>query len=148
MSLQTLQAALKEVVAQNRTAIAVFAAPLALVFSQLGKITALDSTLVTLLVSVSVVALFVGVALSIGFLQVVEVLLIRLALEQEGIPEDQSEPGSKYHKYLVGEYSGGHISFTEESLIERARTLTTPYYLCAILGYLPLFVVIFVILWF
>ena len=136
---------LEEVQKQAKANILVFAGPLALVFAQLRTVNAIDSTLLKWIVTVSVLALVVGLYHSYKSKELVTFLLIK---ERQRAAGGANAEGYCYVQWAEAIYRKSGVDLNDEDSVLEVGKKSIPWIIGAMFaGYGGLGAVLLIVIW-
>jgi hypothetical protein len=124
--------ALREVVRQGTTGVAVFAIPLGLLLTQLRLLLAIDHFFIKLLSTVSLLAFATGVVIAFITRTLSEQLLAKEMLIANG---NNSGKGFEYLRFMEKLWSKSGQDISEQGLISNAKKVQKPIIICLVIGY-------------
>ena len=136
---------LRELQRQGTVNILIFAAPLAILLSNLGLVLQLQDFAIQVLVSVGTIALLVGFYRSAVLKDLVSFMIIR---EHSSAAIAQGDLRSKtYLAYIESIFRGANLELGEDGLLVRVRKDFYPTIVCIWVGYGALLLVLLIAVW-
>ena len=135
-------AAIAAVLQNHRTYALLCGAPLVALLTQLQWLQSIDSLLIKLMLTVSVVCLFVAGALVVYIIDMGYYYLAKVCLSSDGSPRD-----SPFLAYTEKLYRKAGVDLDEESITRIAMKLEGPLMVMIIVGWLLLLLSLFSLLW-